>query len=190
VIRLLLRLYPPAWRGRYGEELADLVTETGLGPRVAADLVLAALGEWRRSARNALNGGAVMAIGPAWRHPTGWALASLLLLAPTLTFVLGSLLAYQLGISPLRPTMESVNGWLAAQPRIVDLLLVLAPGLALLAAAAPLLRLEFQQASDGRQAVVAVRLRVLNLVISLLALAVGSILVWHIVSEAVLQTGA
>jgi hypothetical protein len=37
VIRLLLGLYPDAWRERYGEELSALLEETGTGPRVALD---------------------------------------------------------------------------------------------------------------------------------------------------------
>ena len=43
--RLLLRFFPAAWRARYGEEVADLVTDTGLTPRVAADLARAGTAE-------------------------------------------------------------------------------------------------------------------------------------------------
>lgn len=190
MIRILLRLYPPAWRERYGAELVELVSDTGLGPRVAVDLVRAAMRERRRSLGTAIAGGTTMALGPAWRHPNGWALAGLTILAPTLAFVIGSLLAYQLGVASVQGTMDAANAWLAAQPPIVDLLLVTAPGVALLAAVAPLLRVELRQADGGREAVVAVKLRALNVAIGLLALAVGGLLVWHIVAESVLQTGA
>ena len=45
----LLRLYPRAWRERYGEEFLELVGQTGLGPRVLFDVVTAASREWVRA---------------------------------------------------------------------------------------------------------------------------------------------
>jgi hypothetical protein len=69
MIDLLLRLYPAAWRDRYGDELRDLVADTGLTPRVALDLARAAAIERRESVVRALTGGVSMTVGPAWRHP-------------------------------------------------------------------------------------------------------------------------
>lgn len=40
VVRVLVGLYPAAWRARYAEELLGLIEETGTGPRVVLDLVL------------------------------------------------------------------------------------------------------------------------------------------------------
>jgi hypothetical protein len=39
----LLRLYPPAWRERYGEEFAALLEDVPLGPHEVVDVALAAL---------------------------------------------------------------------------------------------------------------------------------------------------
>jgi hypothetical protein len=39
----LLRLYPPGWRGRYGEEFAALLAETRLSPFVVCDVVFGAV---------------------------------------------------------------------------------------------------------------------------------------------------
>ena len=39
----LLRLYPPAWRGRYGEEFAALLAETRFSPFVVCDVVFGAV---------------------------------------------------------------------------------------------------------------------------------------------------
>lgn len=52
VVMLLLALYPPAFRKRYGAELADLVARDHGSPawRLAADLVLGAAREWLRIA--------------------------------------------------------------------------------------------------------------------------------------------
>jgi hypothetical protein len=190
VIRILLRLYPPAWRERYGAELSELVSATGLGRREALDLVRAAMHERRLTIHAAITGGTTVAIGPAWRHPSGWAAAGLVLMAPTLTFVVGSILAYQLGVTSIQSAMDAANGWLATQPRILDLLLVLAPAAALLLAVAPLLRVDLRDAETGRQAVVAIRLRALNLITSVLALAVGGLLLWHFLAESMVRAAA
>ncbi len=44
----LLRLYPAAWRARYGDEMAALLEERRLGPRDRLDLVRGALDAWLR----------------------------------------------------------------------------------------------------------------------------------------------
>lgn len=189
--RLLLALFPAAWRRRYGDELRALLDETGLGPGEALDLArtgvrlrIAAI------ARGIMNGGVEMVIGPAWRHPTAWALVGALIVAPTLVFLLLSSLAYELGLSSLTSLMEPINEVLQGS-RPLDLLLVVAPILALVAAIAPLLRLELRGGADGgREAVVGLRLRAVNLLVIGVALVVGGFLVSHIVVESVLQLGA
>jgi hypothetical protein len=186
--RLITRLYPRTWRERYGAELSDLIDETGMTPRVAIDVARGAAREWTSQARIALAGGGTMVIGPAWRHPQLWALGALLVLAPTALFVLLSMLAYQLGATWLIGFMDPITRWLQSV-RVADLALVMSPGLALLIAAAPLLRLEMRTESAGREAVLGIRLKAANVVIGLLALLVGGLLVGHILAESVLQVG-
>ena len=188
MIGLLLRLYPGRWRERYGDELKDLVTETGLGPTAAADIARAAARERQRSAELALAGGVTMTIGPAWRHPTGWAVVAFAVMAPTMIFVTGSLLAYQMGIGVFTGAMDSATAWLNGQSRLVDLVLVAAPALALLIAVVPILKVNVSS-GDGGEVQVGLRLRWLNLLVGLLAAAIGGVLVWHIVWESVLQIG-
>jgi hypothetical protein len=48
--RALLRLYPAAWRERYGDELLALIDESGLTFRIVPDVVFAAGVEWFRTA--------------------------------------------------------------------------------------------------------------------------------------------
>lgn len=187
--RLLLRLYPRAWRERYGAELSDLITDTGLSPVVAWDVARGAAREWTSAARTAVEGGATVVIGPAWRHPTLWAGVALLVLAPTAAMVVLSILAYQLGATGLVSTMEPITRWLNGQ-RLLDVVLVSAPAVAFLLAAAPLLRLELRKSDAGREAVLGVRLRAINVVIGLVALAIGGLLVGHILAETVLRVGA
>ena len=130
-----------------------------------------------------------MVIGPAWRHPQIWAAIALIVIAPTTLFVLFSILAYQLGADWLVTAMDPVTRWMQSV-RIVDLILVASPAIALLLAVAPLVRLELKRNDTGREAVVGLRLKWLNVAIGLLALVIGGLLVGHIVFESVLQVGA
>jgi hypothetical protein len=189
VTRILLHSYSPQWRARYGTELADLIAESRLTPRVALDIVAAGLRQRLHAGRLALHGGHVMTIGPAWRHPTAFAAIGALLLLPTFLFVGASLLGYELGIDAVRGAVESLTGTMARW-RVVDLLLVAAPPVAFVAALAPLLRFGVERRDGTLEAVVAVRGRLLNLIVGGVALLLAAVLVWHIVVESVLQLGA
>ena len=43
IAAFLVRLYPRAWRARYGDEFADLLTDRGVGPFDVLDVILGAL---------------------------------------------------------------------------------------------------------------------------------------------------
>lgn len=129
-----------------------------------------------------------MTIGPAWRHPTTVAMIALLIVAPTLMFVVGSMLAYQLGVDALRSPMDAISHWLAGRD-LVDLVLVVSPAIALLLAVAPLVRLDLRTDGSGRAAVIDLRLRLANVLVGGTALAVGVMLAWHVVFETVLEVG-
>ena len=187
--RLLLRCYPPAWRARYGAELADLISELPMTPAIALDVATSGLRQRRHAAALAINGGLLMTIGPAWRHPTAFAVIGAVLLLPTFAFVCASLLAYELGVDSVRGVIEPVASAMARW-RFVDLLLVAAPPLAFLAALAPLVRMGVERRDGGMEAVIAVRARLLNVVVGATALLLAGLLIWHIVVESVLQAGA
>jgi len=189
VIRLLLALYPAAWRARYGDELADLLDETGVRPAVVVDVARAAIRERVRALHPSVIGGASMVFGPAWRHPEGWAAAGLALLSPTLAFVTASIAAYQLGITSLLVVTEPLTAWLATA-RLADLVLVLAPAVALALAVVPLVRVQLPSDGSGLEAIVSIRLRAVNVGVALVAVGLGALLVWHIVYESVMEVGA
>jgi hypothetical protein len=179
--RLLMRFFPPAWRARYGEELTELVTETGLTPRVAADLARAGTTERVRAARAALNGGTSMTFGPGWRHPTAWAVAGALVLLPIVYFlVIGALGA------PISPIDSVLN-----TQRYLDLALLISPAVAALLAAVPLVRLGFTKVEGGGSEVsLSVRLRAANVAVVVVGLGIACFLVGHIVFESVLRLGS
>ena len=183
-----MRIYPAAWRARYGDELVELVADTGLSSRALLDIVRAGLAERARAARTALIGGISMTFGPAWRHPTAWASIGAIVLLPTLFFVVISMLTYQFGFTGLAGFADPINSWLNSQ-RILDLLLVLTPAIAAFLAGVPLVRIGFSRVNGGSEASLSVRLRALNVVVVAAALAVGSLLVLHILFESVMQVG-
>jgi hypothetical protein len=184
VIRLLLLFYPEPWRRRYGAELEQLVSDTGLSTRSAIDICRSGLAERRHVLADALNGGSTMVIGPAYRHPRGLALGAAAVLAPTFVFVVGSLLAYQLGVVALQPLMDEVNRWLAGKS-VLDVVIVASPAIALLLALVPLVRVEMRPGAAGREAVIGIRLRTANVLVGVAALAIGAVLVWYFVFESV-----
>lgn len=55
-MKLLLKLYPPAWRLRYEAELAALLEEQRLGTRGALDLIRGAADAWIIGPRGPLGG--------------------------------------------------------------------------------------------------------------------------------------
>jgi hypothetical protein len=181
--RPLLIFFPRAWRDRYGDELLELVAETGLTPRAVVDLMAAGLRQRAHAARKAINGGTAMSIGPAWRHPTAFALAGALLLVPTFLFVTASLLSYELHLEGVRMTTAPVMDAMVRE-RFVDLLLVGAPPVAALAAVAPLIRLGVERREGVVQAVITVRALALNVGVALLSLLLGAVLVWYFLVEA------
>jgi len=65
MINLLLRLYPPRWRARYGDEFAAVLEERPLGPFDVADVLLGAL-----DAHLHLRG-----LGAASQHAKGFAMS-------------------------------------------------------------------------------------------------------------------
>lgn len=186
--RWVLLFFPRAWRDRYGDELLDLVAEAGFTPRTVQDLMVAGLRQRAHALWTAIRGGTAMTIGPAWRHPTAFAVAGALILLPTALFVIASLLAYELGFESVRlvaaPVMNAVVRW-----RFADLLLEGAAPVAAVAALAPLIRLGVERRDGALQAVITVRALALNVGVAFMALVLGGVLVWHFLVETLTRAG-
>jgi len=187
-----LRLYPSAWRRRYGEELADLLEQLPATPATALDLLrgaitiqFRALGD-RLAPRLVSAGGPPMPTHPLQRHPTAAALLAALLLAPTAIFIGVSFLAYQIEIPGWAAAFEPVLVAVTA-PRIVDLFLLGAPFLAFVVAALPLIGLRMERVEGELRTTLALRARNLNVVVLVLCVLVGGFLAGHIVSEFLLE---
>jgi hypothetical protein len=192
-MKWLLRLYPPAWRARYGAEMADLLDELPSGPGVALDLVRGAGQAHLKAVTDRIAPSLQTAGGPPMttqllqRHSTALAILALVLVAPTLTLVAASVLAYQVGLPGLAATVEPFIEALDTAPRIVDLWLLGAPFLAFLIAVVPLFGASLARVDGELRLTLALRPRLLNLLIAVVALGAGGMLVGHIVAEFLLE---
>ena len=185
----ILRLYPSAWRRRYGEELSALLDEMPSTPAITVDLLRGAVslhvrGLLDRVAPRLLTaGGPPMPTHSLQRHPTAWALIAVLIAAPTGVFVTLSFLAYQVELSGMQAWLQPFMEGLQQAPRIVDLFLLAAPFLAFVLAALPLIGLRLERVDGELRVTVALRARTLNLLVLALCLVVGGFLVSHLIVE-------
>jgi len=185
----ILRLYPSAWRRRYGEELSDLLEEVPATPATTVDLLRGAATLHMRAFLDRLAprlvsaGGPPMPTHPLQRHPTATALIAALIAAPTVIFVALSFLAYQVELPGMQAWLQPFMDGLARAPRIVDLFLLGAPFLAFLIAALPLIGLRMERVNGELRVTLALRARTLNLIVLAMCVVVGGFLASHILVE-------
>jgi hypothetical protein len=185
----ILRLYPSAWRRRYGDELSVLLEELPATPATTVDLLRGAATLHMRAfvarlaPRLAPAGGPPMPTHPLQRHPTASALVALLIAAPTVIFVTLSFLAYQLALPGMEAWLQPFMDGLQQAPRIVDLFLLAAPFLAFLIAALPLVGLRLERVDGELRVTLALRARALNLIVLAVCVVFGGFLVSHLVVE-------
>jgi hypothetical protein len=188
-MKQILRLYPSAWRRRYGEELSDLLEEVPATPATTVDLLRGAATLHMRAFLDRLAprlvaaGGPPMPTHPLQRHPTASALIAALVTAPTVIFVALSFLAYQLELPGMQAWLQPFMDGLTQAPRIVDLFLLGAPFLAFLIAALPLIGLRMERIDGELRVTLALRARTLNLIVLGVCVVVGGFLASHQIVE-------
>lgn len=188
-MKRILRLYPSAWRRRYGEELTDLLEELPATPSTTLDLLRGAATLHMRvfldrlAPRLVSAGGPPMPTHPLQRHPTATALIAALITTPTVIFVALSFLAYQLELPGMQAWLQPFMDGLAQAPRIVDLFLLGAPFLAFLIAALPLIGLRMERVDGELRVTLALRTRALNLIVLGICVVVGGFLASHLLVE-------
>lgn len=188
-MKRILRLYPTAWRRRYGEELSDLLEELPATPATTVDLLrgaatlhMRALLE-RVAPRLASAGGPSMPTHPLQRHATATALVAALIAAPTIIFVAVSFLAYQLELPGMQAWLQPFMDGLNQAPRIVDLFLLGAPFLAFAIAAIPLIGLRMERFDGELRITLALRARTLNVLVLAACVLIGGFLASHLLVE-------
>jgi hypothetical protein len=188
-MKRILRLYPSAWRRRYGEELSDLLEDLPSTPATTLDLLREAATLQMRAFLNrvaprlAPAGGPPMPTHPLQRHPTATALVAALIAAPTAIFVTLSFLAYQLELPGMQAWLQPFMDGLQQAPKVVDLFLLAAPFVAFLLAALPLIGLRMERIDGELRVTLALRPRTLNLIVLTVCLVVGGFLASHLLVE-------
>ena len=191
-MRRLLRLYPAAWRERYEEELGDLLAELPATPSGVLDLIRCALLErsrarWRITRTHPIPAGdQPMFDHPLHRHPTSLALLGLLLVTPTLVFVVVSVLAYQLAVPGLGALVTPVISSVASAPWI-DVLLLTAPFAAALLAVVPLVGVQGGRTDGALRVTLSLRARALNVTVLVLSILLGGLLLGYLLTEFLLE---
>lgn len=193
-MKRLLRLYPPVWRARYEGEMAALLDELPTDRRMAVDLFRGAMTEraraaWRRIPEEPITAGGPPILRPLQRHPTSMAVAALVVVAPTATFVFLSFIAYQLGVPGLQAMLEPALQALTLS-RWVDLFLLAAPFIAFIVALAPLIGIGLSRAGGELRVTFSIRARALNVAVVALCVLVGGFLAGHILLESLLEASA
>jgi hypothetical protein len=191
-MKRLLRLYPAAWRERYEEEVADVLMDLPATPSVLVDLIRGALVErsrarWRVTETYPVPAGdQPMFEHPVHRHPTSLALLALLLLTPTLVFVVVSFFAYQVDVPGLEAVVGPVISGMGAVPWI-DFLLLSAPFVAAVVAAIPLVGMRSGHQGGERLVTFSLRARAFNLVVILVSVLLGGLLFLYLLTEFLLE---
>ena len=185
----ILRLYPLAWRRRYGDELSDLLEEMPSSAGTTLDLLRGAVVMHMRALLDRVAPRLVSAGGPPMpthalqRHPTASALVAALIAAPTVIFVTVSFLAYQLELPGMQAWLEPFMAGLQQAPRIVDLFLLAAPFIAFVLAALPLIGLRLERVDGELRITLALRAHTLNMLVLAICVVFGGFLVSHLVVE-------
>lgn len=188
-MRPILRLYPSAWRQRYGDELTDLLDEMPATPATTLDLVRGAVILHMRALIDRLAprlvsaGGPPMPTHPLQRHATATALVAALITTPTVVFVALSFLAYQVELPGMQAWLQPFMDSLAQAPRIVGLFLLGAPFVAFLIAALPLIGLRAERVDGELRVTLALRARTLNVIVLAVCVLVGGFLASHLLVE-------
>ena len=134
LMTLALRLYPDAWRRRYGPEVRQLIEDGHAGPTDLIDLVA------RAPLAATLRGEASTMNGRFAAHPIRLALVAFAITLPTAIFVGVAVLKYILGVpGPFDAIEPSVTPFITHP--IGETILVLAPYVALALAVLPFARL-------------------------------------------------
>ena len=192
-MKRILRLYPSAWRRRYGDELSDLLDEVPSTPATTLDLLRGAAALHMRALldrvapRLVSAGGPPMPTHPLQRHPTASALVAALIAAPTAVFVTVSFLAYQLQLPGMQAWLQPFMDGLQQAPRFVDLLLVVAPFLAFLIAALPLIGLRLERIDGELRVTLGLRAKTLNVIVLAICVVVSGFLANYFLAEFLLE---
>ncbi|MDQ3880576.1 MAG: hypothetical protein M3295_05850 [Chloroflexota bacterium] len=174
-MRRLVRLYPAAWRARYGDEFAALLDELRPTLPLVLDVVRGAVDARLRPQSEEVS--MVNTLPPVASGRAGLAAAAIALVAP-LVFVTAVWLKYGLGngglFDPLAPFFTSRPG---------ELVVVLGPLVALVACAWALARVQLVR-DDGRLVgVISVRISAAGLALAVLSAALVALFAFYYVAE-------
>lgn len=182
--RLLIRLYPAAWRRRYGAELEQLLDAEPASIGRALDLLRGAgvirLHALAMRQRALATGGEMISFDWPQRHGLALAFLALLITAPTLIVISLLASATLLASAGVSAAVEAALSGLT-RSRAVDLFLIVAPAVATLIAALSMVGGSVGRAAGGGIAIsLVIRPRLLGVVALVVALALTAFWAAHL----------
>ncbi|MBA3779279.1 MAG: hypothetical protein H0X16_08285 [Chloroflexi bacterium] len=186
-MKKLIRLYPAAWRLRYGLEFEALLEQLPPAPGTILNVILGAL-HARMTAPPAqpmaasAEGGLMLDFRHRFPNPTPPGLAAALVLLPGALFLVLSLLKYSLGVAG--PFDAAAPFYLAGRP--VEYLTFLTPFVAFVLAVLPVLGIGFDRSGQSLRGTLVVDARPLNLAVALVSALVAAAFVGYLFLENVL----
>ena len=181
-MKRLVRLFPAAWRSRYGAEFEALLDNVPATPSGVADVVSAAAGAHIRELDHSLttpSGGPAMGFtsGPSRRAAAlGW--LGLLLSLPTAVILGAHFLQYGLGIPGAADAVDSLF-----VGRIAGRLFIYLPLVAAAIAALPVVGVRLARGEAGLQGSLVVHFRAINTAAVILGAGLGLFLIGHILTD-------
>ena len=141
VLVLVIRLYPRRWRQRYESEVLALLAACEPRPADLVDLLICGVRAWVPARPPLLVGGALSVLHRSSAHANRLAVIGLLVLLPTLSLIVLSILKYIIGIPGPFNAVEPAVTPVVTHP-VGETAVTLAPYVALLLALIPTVRIQ------------------------------------------------
>jgi hypothetical protein len=181
-MRLVIRLYPRQWRERYESEVLALLEASDPRPGDLVDLVAWSVRSWIASRPPELVGGALAVLDRSSAHAGRLALVGLLVLIPTLTLILLSILKYILGIPGPFDAVEPTVTPFVTHP-LGETVVTLAPYVALLLALVPTVRIEVRWRESRLTGSIAFSAPAASVLVAAASTAVAVVMILYWVAE-------
>lgn len=182
VLVLVIRLYPRRWRQRYESEVLALLAASEPRPGDLVDLIVCGFRAWTPGRPSLLVGGALSVLYRSSAHASRLALIGLLVLLPTLTLIVLSILKYILGIPGPFDAVEPTVTPFVTHP-VGETAVTLAPYVALLLALIPTVRVQVRWHASRLAGSIAFSAPAANVLVAAASTAVAVFMVLYWVAE-------
>ena len=182
LIQFSVRLYPPAWRARYGAEFGDLLQDGDPSLAVLVDVVRRGLEARLRSWLSSGPRGGFSVFEGVQRRAGLLGVIGLLVVLPTTVLVAVAVLKYVVGMAAPFDAIEPVLTPIVTHP-LGETFFVLAPYAALMLVAMPVTRVDLGWRAGRMTATVNVSTPALNVAVAIMSIGLAVFMALYWVAE-------